>query len=229
MASKKYFGTDGIRNTANRGPLTPGFILRLGRVIGRALRDDPSFFEPAFFEPAAEVPAGGGKPIAVVARDSRISGDMIESALVAGLLAEGIDVKRAGILSTPALARVAYRASGAAAGFMISASHNPYPDNGIKVFGPGGFKISEQTELLIESAVDAEPADAETGPTGGAIGTAADARELRREYEDYILILKVQAESEEGPTTEEFELQFKRNYEEHRSNDLIDFLSILRS
>ncbi len=127
-SEKKYFGTDGIRGEANRD-LTPEIALVTGRSIIRAL--------------------GVNNPVVVVGRDTRISGRMLEEALVAGLLSEGACVYVCGILPTPAIAFIAedIRAS---AGVVISASHNPYRDNGIKIFGPGGYKLSDDVEAEVE-------------------------------------------------------------------------------
>lgn len=127
--SKRYFGTDGIRGEANRD-LTPEMALAAGRSIVRAL--------------------GVENPVIVVGRDTRISGKMLEEALVAGILSEGANVLTCGVLPTPAIAFIS-EDMGASAGVVISASHNPYRDNGIKVFGPGGIKLSDSVESEIEA------------------------------------------------------------------------------
>ncbi|MHC5038148.1 MAG: phosphoglucosamine mutase [Planctomycetota bacterium] len=131
--AKKLFGTDGIRGVAGKGPLAPERVLRLGRALARVL--------------------GRRKDSAVVCRDTRRSGPLVRDALVAGLLAEGIDVIDAGVRPTPALPYLA-KAWGCAFGLVISASHNPMEYNGVKVFGPDGAKISDAREEDVERAVE---------------------------------------------------------------------------
>lgn len=158
---KKYFGTDGIRGEAN-SELTPELALRLGR---------------------AAVPAFGGAGCrVVVGRDTRISGTMLEDALVAGLLSEGAEVLLAGVIPTPAVAYLT-EALEASTGVVISASHNPYRDNGIKFFGPGGVKLPDATEKSIEEHFESVGPDASGGPVGEA-SVLEDAEEL---YVDYLL------------------------------------------
>ena len=130
------FGTDGIRGVAN-ADLTPELALAVGRAVAAVLGG-----------------AADGRPAIVVGRDTRISGPMLEAALVAGVVSCGSDVLAAGIIPTPGVA-MAVREAGAAAGVMISASHNPIGDNGIKVFGPDGFKLPDAVEARIEAAVAA--------------------------------------------------------------------------
>ncbi|MGH2809696.1 MAG: phosphoglucosamine mutase [Actinomycetota bacterium] len=130
----KLFGTDGIRGVANRD-LTPEMALRLGRAA------------------AAVIGAGKRRPRVVIARDTRASGDMLASALAAGLLSAGANVIRTRVLPTPAVAFLVTDL-GADAGAVISASHNPAEDNGIKFFGPDGFKLSDDQEAAIEEAFD---------------------------------------------------------------------------
>ncbi len=149
------FGTDGIRSTANREALTPERILRLGRVIGMLLRTRPALFRnplarrlpPRLGSP----PASGGSGRVILGRDTRISGDMIGASLAAGLLSTGIDVLDAGTLPTPALAYLS-RETGVRLGVMITASHNPYADNGIKLISPEGLKVPDRAERLVEAA-----------------------------------------------------------------------------
>ncbi len=138
------FGTDGIRGTTgNRETvqlrLTPGLTVSIGQAIGDFVRRELS---------------GESRGMVLVGRDPRISGSMIESALTAGLLAQGVDVVQAGIIPTPGVA-VLMRQLGARAGIMISASHNPAEDNGIKVFGPDGYKLSDGAEEFIRLRVPA--------------------------------------------------------------------------
>ncbi len=142
---KKYFGTDGIRGEANLD-LTPELALRLGRAAVRAL---------------------SGRSRVVVGRDTRESGPMLESALVAGLLSEGAEVLSAGVVPTPAVAFLTEDLD-ADAGVVISASHNPYRDNGIKFFGPGGVKLPDDTEHAIEAAFEGLEESEDARPVGSA-------------------------------------------------------------
>lgn len=157
---KKYFGTDGIRGEANVD-LTPELALRLGRAAVRALPGHSRF---------------------VVGRDTRESGPMLESALVAGLLAEGAEVLLAGVIPTPAVAFLTEDLD-AAAGVVISASHNPYLDNGIKFFGPGGVKLPDDTEKTIEAEFKGLEVIEDARPIGEV--RAIDDAELR--YVDHLL------------------------------------------
>ena len=149
----KYFGTDGVRGVANT-ELTPELAFKLGRCGGYVLMQH----------------AGDeAHPRVLVARDTRISGQLLESALVAGLLSVGIEVMQLGVISTPAVAYLT-RTQNAAAGVMISASHNPALDNGIKFFGSDGFKLSDDQELEIEALLDAEE-DTLPRPSTDGLGT----------------------------------------------------------
>jgi phosphoglucosamine mutase len=156
----KLFGTDGVRGLAN-ADLTPELALALGRAAVGVLR--------------AERPSGSGRPAVVVGRDPRTSGVLLESALVAGILSAGGDVLAAGVVPTPAIAFLTrhYRA---AAGAVISASHNAMPDNGIKFFGPEGFKLPDAVEERIEAAVATADhgAPRPVGPDVGGLRPAAD-------------------------------------------------------
>lgn len=144
----KYFGTDGVRGVANQ-ELTPELAYRLGRVGGHVL-------------------SRGQKSVQVlVGRDTRISGELLESALVAGLLSVGVHAIRLGVISTPGVAYLTAR-KGAQAGVMISASHNPMPDNGIKFFGGDGYKLTDEQEAEIEALLDAP--DDLPRPTGEHVG-----------------------------------------------------------
>ena len=131
---RKYFGTDGIRGEVGTPPITTDFFLKLGWAAGTVL-------------------AGGRRGRVVIGKDTRISGYMFESALEAGLTAAGVDVVLVGPMPTPAVAYLT-RTLRATAGIVISASHNPYPDNGIKFFTGDGGKLSDGVELAIEAAVD---------------------------------------------------------------------------
>lgn len=134
--SRKYFGTDGIRGEIGKAPMTPDFVLKLGWAAGKVL-------------------AAKGTPLVVIGKDTRISGYMLESALEAGLVAAGVNIRLLGPMPTPAVAYLT-RTFRASAGIVISASHNPYQDNGVKFFSSEGTKLSDQTELEIESYLDRE-------------------------------------------------------------------------
>lgn len=136
MSGKKYFGTDGIRGRAGEHPITPEFMLKLGRAIGSVL--------------------GDGRATVLIGKDTRVSGYMLESALEAGLLAGGADVRLLGPMPTPAVAYLT-RKLGGSAGIVISASHNPYYDNGVKLFSAQGEKLPDEVELAIERAIDMPP------------------------------------------------------------------------
>jgi len=136
MPEKKYFGTDGIRGKVGQWPITADFMLKLGRAAGKVLTD------------------ADGKATVVIGKDTRISGYMFESALEAGLLAAGADVRLLGPMPTPAVAWLTQHLN-ATAGIVISASHNPYYDNGIKFFSAKGEKLDDAIELAIEQELDA--------------------------------------------------------------------------
>ncbi|MFC4598381.1 phosphoglucosamine mutase [Cohnella hongkongensis] len=161
----KYFGTDGVRGVANQ-ELTPELAYRIGRCGGVVL--------------AGKVK----RPKVLIGMDTRISGQMLESALTAGLLSIGADVVRLGVVSTPAVAYLT-RTMGADAGVMISASHNPVADNGIKFFGGDGFKLLDETEAEIERLMDAKE-DELPRPIGGDIGSVTTDGQAKRLYLDYL-------------------------------------------
>lgn len=162
----KYFGTDGVRGVAN-SELTPELAFKLGRFGGYVLAHN-----------------GTEKPTVVVGRDTRISGVMLESALVAGLLSTGAEVMRLGIITTPGVAYLT-REMNAQAGVMISASHNPVQDNGIKFFGADGFKLSDAQEAEIEALLDAEE-DTLPRPVGVELGHTSDYFEGGHRYLSYL-------------------------------------------
>ncbi|NNC58943.1 MAG: phosphoglucosamine mutase [Erythrobacter sp.] len=135
---RKFFGTDGIRGETNRGNMTAAVAMRVAQAAGRHFL------------------RGDHRHRVVIGKDTRLSGYMVESALVAGFTSVGMDVIQTGPLPTPAVALLT-KEMRADLGVMISASHNPYRDNGIKLFGPDGFKLSDETELEIEAAIEAEP------------------------------------------------------------------------
>ena len=133
--SRKYFGTDGIRGKANTGAMTPDIVMKVGMAAGPLYR------------------RGGHRHRVVIGKDTRLSGYMIEQALTSGFLSAGMDVLLLGPAPTPAVAMLT-RSMRADLGVMISASHNPFADNGIKIFGPDGYKLSDETEMQIEELID---------------------------------------------------------------------------
>ncbi len=162
-----FFGTDGIRGKANQYPLTPEMAARIGRAVG-----------VYFSRPNRPAPV-------ILGRDTRISGQMLEAAVAAGICAAGSDVLLAGMLPTPAIAFLTQK-HGAAAGVMISASHNPFDDNGIKLFSPDGFKLSERQETEIEALIK----DAGANPAADGGGKIGSMHALETGAEDYLLFLR---------------------------------------
>jgi phosphoglucosamine mutase len=159
----RLFGTDGVRGVANRD-LTPELAFSLGRAaVGELARE--------------------GRPRVAIARDTRVSGPMLQAALSAGICSAGADVVRLGVVPTPALAFLT-RELQADAGVMISASHNPPEDNGIKFFSRDGMKLPDETEDRIEEAIRDDPAGR---PTGVEIGVVADAPEAAGRYVEHLL------------------------------------------
>lgn len=163
----KYFGTDGVRGEANL-ELTPELAFKLGRFGGYVLSQHET-----------------ETPSVFVARDTRISGQMLESALVAGLLSVGIHVYKLGVLATPGVAHLV-RTEKASAGVMISASHNPAQDNGIKFFGNDGFKLDDAVEAEIEALLDASE-DTLPRPSAQGLGDVMDYPEGIRKYQEYLV------------------------------------------
>jgi phosphoglucosamine mutase len=164
MADRKYFGTDGVRAVAGQTPLTAEWTLKLGAAAGEVFK------------------AQTRKPVVVIGRDTRRSGDMLEAALAAGLTARGVDVIHLGVIPTPGVSYLT-RQLGAIAGVVISASHNPFEDNGIKFFGANGEKLSDTLELEIEANLERslEPV------IGTKMGTVNDYREAERIYSNFLL------------------------------------------
>jgi phosphoglucosamine mutase len=164
MADRKYFGTDGVRAVAGQNPLTAEWTLKLGAAAGEVFK------------------AQTRRPVVVIGRDTRRSGDMLEAALAAGLTARGVDVIHLGVIPTPGVSYLT-RQLGAIAGVVISASHNPFEDNGIKFFGANGEKLSDTLELEIEANLerDLEPV------IGTKMGTVNDYREAERIYSNFLL------------------------------------------
>ncbi|MBI5973777.1 phosphoglucosamine mutase [Staphylococcus caledonicus] len=163
----KYFGTDGVRGVANK-ELTPELAFKLGRYGGYVLAHNK----------------GEQRPRVLVGRDTRVSGEMLESALIAGLASIGAEVMRLGIISTPGVAYLT-REMGAELGVMISASHNPVADNGIKFFGGDGFKLSDDQENEIEVLLDQENPDLPR-PEGKEIAHFSDYYEGAQKYLSYL-------------------------------------------
>ncbi|MFZ5522205.1 MAG: phosphoglucosamine mutase [Pseudomonadota bacterium] len=153
---RKYFGTDGIRGTVGDDPITPDFMLRLGHAVGQVLRQR------------------GGRPTVLIGKDTRISGYMLESALEAGFASSGVDVLLTGPLPTPGVAYLT-RALRLNLGLVISASHNPYADNGVKFFSARGEKLPDDWERAVEAALEQTPHWARSVDLGRArrLGDAA--------------------------------------------------------
>jgi phosphoglucosamine mutase len=162
----KYFGTDGVRGLAN-ADLTPELALAVASAAVRVLVAHDATH----------------RPLAVVGRDPRASGEMLEAAVIAGLTSAGADVLRVGVLPTPAVAFLT-GSYGADLGVMLSASHNPMPDNGVKLFAAGGQKLPDDIEAEIEDAVDAGPS---TRPTGADVGRVRDAADADERYLAHLL------------------------------------------
>lgn len=168
----KYFGTDGVRGEANV-ELTPELAFKLGRFGGYVLSQHEE-----------------ETPLVFVGRDTRISGEMLEHALIAGLLSVGIRVYKLGVIATPGVAYLV-RTEKASAGVMISASHNPAMDNGIKFFGGDGFKLDDDRELEIEALLDAAE-DTLPRPSAQGLGTVMEYPEGLRKYQEFIVSTGVQ-------------------------------------
>lgn len=163
----KYFGTDGVRGVANSG-LKPEFAFKLGRAGGYVLTKHSDKKQPRV----------------LVARDTRISGEMLQYALISGLLSVGIEVLNLDVITTPAVAFLV-KAQNADAGIMISASHNPAQDNGIKFFGSDGYKLADETELEIEKFLD-EAEDTLPRPAALGLGTVEDYPEGSLKYIEFL-------------------------------------------
>lgn len=157
--TRKYFGTDGVRGLVGVAPITPDFVMRLGYAAGKVLAQSESMT---------------GKPVVLIGKDTRISGYMLEAALEAGFSAAGVDVMLAGPMPTPAVAYLT-RALRLSAGVVISASHNPYQDNGIKFFSAQGNKLPDAVEAAIEAALDT-PMECVTSEKLGKAKRLDDAR-----------------------------------------------------
>jgi phosphoglucosamine mutase len=159
----RLFGTDGVRGVAN-ADLTPELAFRLGEAAARVL--------------AVDVP----RPHFLIGRDTRLSGGMLEGALIAGICSQGVDVRRLGICPTPTIALLTAK-SGASGGIMISASHNPFMDNGIKFFAADGFKLTDQVEDQIEALMNESPLGGR--PVGAELGSVEDVYAMLDDYVDF--------------------------------------------
>ena len=163
----RLFGTDGVRGVANTAPLTPELVCRLGRVVGAYL--------------AERAGSTRRRPALLIGRDTRVSGPLLEQALVAGVLSAGVDALVAGVLPTPAVAALT-PLFGAAGGAVLSASHNPFEDNGIKLFSAEGDKLPDAWEAEIEARLEAGGEDPR--PTGAALGRLRAVPGAERRYLD---------------------------------------------
>lgn len=166
MKNKRLFGTDGIRGRVNEFPITAEVSLRMGKAVANVLRS-----------------SGPNRNRVLVGKDTRISGYMLETALTSGLVSMGMDVFMVGPLPTPAVAHLT-KSMGAAAGIMITASHNPYEDNGMKIFGPDGYKLSDELENLIERHIMGEEPEAPPLPPR-QIGKAHRIDDARGRYIEF--------------------------------------------
>ncbi|MEK6442684.1 phosphoglucosamine mutase [Pseudonocardia sp. T1-2H] len=166
---RRLFGTDGVRGLANGELLTPELAVAVSASAARVL---------------AAHRGAASRPVAVVGRDPRASGEMLEAAVLAGLTSAGADAVRVGVIPTPGVAHLVAEL-GADLGVMISASHNAMPDNGIKIFAAGGHKLPDAIELEIEQAIDAGPA--RHRPTGAAIGRVRDQTDAVDRYVAHLL------------------------------------------
>lgn len=166
MSERKYFGTDGVRSVAGQAPLTADWVMKLGAAAGEVLKRQ-----------------AGGRASVVIGKDTRQSGDMLEAALAAGLTSRGVGVIHLGVLPTPGVSYLTRRLD-ATAGVVISASHNPAADNGIKFFGFDGEKLLDATELEIEGMID------EVGSlppiTGTDLGSVTNYTEAERIYLNFL-------------------------------------------
>jgi len=164
----RLFGTDGIRGEANRWPLTADFVLKMGQAAAQVIGRNKDT-----------------RPKVVIGRDPRLSGYMLESALAAGLTSQGVDVMLAGVITTPGVAYLT-RTHRAQLGVVISASHNPFDHNGIKIFGANGFKIPDEAEMEIERLLLDEDVGFE-GADAKELGRSWDANGWRQEYVDHLV------------------------------------------
>ena len=165
--SRKYFGTDGIRGTVGQAPITPDFVLRLAHAVGRVLKRTEA------------------RPTVLIGKDTRISGYMLESALESGFNSAGVDVVLLGPLPTPGVAYLT-RAQRASLGVVISASHNAFPDNGIKFFSAQGTKLPDAWELAVEAALDEAAGLGRLGQPGQGAPPGRCGRPLHRVLQEHL-------------------------------------------
>lgn len=174
METKKLFGTDGVRGVANAWPMTGEMAMAIGRTIAHVLQTRPELHGKTSL-PAGirglEAKTANRRAKIVIGKDTRLSGYMLEQAMAAGILSMGADVILIGPLSTPGVAYITHSIR-ADAGIMISASHNPYPDNGIKIFSADGFKLPDELEEEIEKIVFDGSLEKLIRPTGDLVGKA---------------------------------------------------------
>ena len=171
---EKLFGTDGIRGKANEYPITPEIALRTGQAISRVLKSH-----------------GANHNRVIIGKDTRISGYMLETALTSGLVSSGMDVFLVGPMPTPGVAHLT-KSMGCGAGIMLTASHNPYEDNGVKIFGPDGYKLNDELEAQVERDILSGAQNG--GATGDRIGKAYRIDDARGRYIEY-------AKQSLGPTS----------------------------
>ncbi len=181
---QKIFGTDGIRGEAGVFPLNAEAVAQIGRAIA------------AVFFHGATSP----RPACIIGRDTRASGEMLEAALAEGLTASGVDVYLAGIVPTPAVAYLTQTHGSPALGIVVSASHNPFQDNGIKIFGPDGYKLPDETEDAIEQTFY-ELLETESTPAGASSpkGTIISMEDAASRYVDFVIGKFGSGEGGEGP------------------------------
>ena len=163
----RLFGTDGVRALANGDVLTPELALAVARSAAHEL---------------LRLRTGSGRPLAVIGRDTRPSGPMLEAAAAAGFASAGVDVQLLGVVPTPVVAHACAR-GGADLGLMVSASHNPMPDNGLKLFGPGGWKLPDEVEEALEAGLGAT----DERPTGLELGRIGPGADVVQSYVDSLL------------------------------------------
>ena len=166
MSDKKFFGTDGIRGMANYGVMTAETALRLGMAVGTLFK------------------RGNHRHLVVIGKDTRLSGYLLEPALTSGLISVGMDVMLVGPMPTPAIAMLT-KSLRADLGIMLSASHNPYYDNGIKIFGPDGLKLNDQTELIIEDLMEKYPESMDFADSAN-LGRAKRLEDAPGRYVEYV-------------------------------------------
>ncbi|MCH9780522.1 MAG: phosphoglucosamine mutase [Alphaproteobacteria bacterium] len=162
MIHKRWFGTDGMRGEANTAPIRPDYLVRLAQAATKHFLNRP----------------GHHQKLVIIGKDTRLSGYMVESALMAGFISAGMDVRKVGPLPTSAVAMLT-QSLRADIGVMISASHNPYTDNGVKLFGPNGHKLSDEDEVAIEALMESE--DFFYAPAN-AVGRAATIEDAKGRY-----------------------------------------------